>query len=93
MDNFRKTEGFGFKGFSKLKTGQDKGHRYQFVKLIETLKNGGAPLIPLEEIVNVTLASFAAIESLKTGVWVDVVLESHSATSQVRENVEEALAI
>jgi predicted dehydrogenase/threonine dehydrogenase-like Zn-dependent dehydrogenase len=93
MDNFRKTEGFGFKGFSKLKTGQDKGHRYQFVKLIETLKNGGAPLIPLEEIVNVTLASFAAIESLKTGVWVDVVLEPHSATSQVREHVEEALAI
>ena len=26
MDNFRKTTGFGFKGFSKLKTSQDKGH-------------------------------------------------------------------
>ncbi|MER2998500.1 bi-domain-containing oxidoreductase [Pontibacter populi] len=72
MDNFRKTEGFGFKGFSKLKTGQDKGHAAQFKKLIESLKLGGEPLIPMYELVNITLASFAAINSLKTGNWVDV---------------------
>lgn len=70
MDNFRKTEGFGFKGFSKLKTGQDKGHKNQFNKLINTLKAGGEPLMPFDDIVNVTLASFAAIKSLKAGGWV-----------------------
>ncbi|WP_317164217.1 Gfo/Idh/MocA family protein [Pontibacter pudoricolor] len=72
MDNFRKTEGYGFKGFSKLKTGQDKGHAAQFKKLIESLKQGGAPLIPFSELINVTLASFAAINSLKVGEWVEV---------------------
>jgi predicted dehydrogenase/threonine dehydrogenase-like Zn-dependent dehydrogenase len=72
MDNFRKTEGFGTSGFSKLKTSLDKGHKAQFVKLVETIQNGGTPLIPLDEIINTTKASFAAVESLKTNAWVDV---------------------
>lgn len=72
MDNFRKTEGFGTKGFSKLKTSLDKGHKNQFTRLIERTKNGGDALISLDEIVNTTKVSFAAIESLKTGSWIDV---------------------
>lgn len=72
MDNFRKTEGFGTKGFSKLKTSLDKGHKNQFHSLIKKVKDGGNPLIPLEEIINTTKASFAAIESLKTKTWVDI---------------------
>jgi hypothetical protein len=36
------------------------------------LSNGGASLIPFDELVNTTKASFAAIESLKEGRWVDV---------------------
>ncbi|WP_430399253.1 bi-domain-containing oxidoreductase [Flavobacterium sp.] len=72
MDNFRKTEGFGFKGFSKLKTKLDKGHKNQFHKLITQTKNGGSALIPFDEIVNTTKASFAAIESLKTNQWIEL---------------------
>jgi predicted dehydrogenase/threonine dehydrogenase-like Zn-dependent dehydrogenase len=72
MDNFRKTEGFGFKGFSKLKTKLDKGHKNQFHKLINQTKKGGQALIPFEEIVNTTKASFAAIESLKTNKWIQL---------------------
>jgi predicted dehydrogenase/threonine dehydrogenase-like Zn-dependent dehydrogenase len=72
MDNFRKTEGFGFKGFSKLKTKLDKGHKNQFHKLISQTKKGGEALIPFEEIVNTTKASFAAIESLKTNKWIQL---------------------
>lgn len=71
-DNFRITEGFGFKGFSKLKTTIDKGHAAQFRLLAERVKQGGAALIPFDEILNTTLASFAAIESLVTGKWVSV---------------------
>lgn len=70
MDNFRKTEGFGFKGFSKLKTSLDKGHKNQFHSLISRIQNGGAPLISMEDLINTSKASFAAIESLKTGSWV-----------------------
>jgi predicted dehydrogenase/threonine dehydrogenase-like Zn-dependent dehydrogenase len=72
MDNFRKTEGFGFKGFSKLKTKLDKGHKKQFDKLISQTKNGGTALIPFEEIVNTSKASIAAIESLKNKQWIEL---------------------
>ena len=72
MDNFRKTEGFGTKSFSKLKTSLDKGHKAQFTRLIERVKSGGAPLIPMDELINTTRASFAAIESLKTNSWVGI---------------------
>lgn len=72
MDNFRKTEGYGFKGFSKLKTKLDKGHKNQFGLLVDKIKTGGEPLIPIEELINTTEASFAAIESLKAGKWVEI---------------------
>jgi predicted dehydrogenase/threonine dehydrogenase-like Zn-dependent dehydrogenase len=72
IDNFRQTFGYGFKGFSKLKTGLDKGHKNQFAELIHRLKTGGGPLIPFDEIINTTKASFAAIESLKNNSWVEI---------------------
>jgi predicted dehydrogenase/threonine dehydrogenase-like Zn-dependent dehydrogenase len=71
-DNFRVTEGYGFKNFSKLKTTIDKGHAEQFRLLVERVQKGGSALIPLDEIVNTTLASFAAIESLLTRQWVTI---------------------
>lgn len=72
MDNFRKTEGFGAKGFRNLKTKIDKGHKIQFHEYIRRIKEGGEPLISINEIVNVTKASFAAIESLKEKKWIDL---------------------
>lgn len=72
MDNFIKTQGYGIKGFSKLKTKLDKGHKTQFKELVDKLKEGAVDLIPYEELINVTKASFAAIESLKQGAWVNV---------------------
>ena len=72
LNNWRTLRGFGFKGFSRLKRKQDKGHSEQFRLLVERLKSGGSALIPYEEIINATRASFAAIESLKEGRWVEV---------------------
>lgn len=72
IDNFRKTTGYGFKGFSTLKTSLDKGHKSQFAELIRRVKTGGEPLIPFDEIVNTTKASFAAIQSLRENAWVKV---------------------
>ncbi len=72
MDNWRTLKGYGIKGFSKTSAGQDKGHRAQFALLTNRVKNGGEPLIPFSEIVNTTRASFAAIQSLKEGRWVDL---------------------
>jgi len=72
MDNFRITKGYGAKGFRDLKTKIDKGHKNQFHEYIKRIKEGGEPLIPMNEIVNVTKASFAAIQSLKEKRWIDV---------------------
>jgi predicted dehydrogenase len=72
IDNFRQSTGFGFKGFSKLKTGLDKGHKNEFILLMNRVKSGGPPLIPFDEIVNTTKASFAAIESLKYKKWIEI---------------------
>jgi predicted dehydrogenase/threonine dehydrogenase-like Zn-dependent dehydrogenase len=72
LDNWRSLKGFGVRGFRSAKSAQDKGHFNQFNELINTLKVGGDALIPLESIVNTTKASFAAIESLKQGKWVEI---------------------
>jgi predicted dehydrogenase len=68
MDNFRKTIGYGFRNFRKLKTWrQDKGHAAEFAKFIDRVVTGGPPLIALDELVNVTLASFAAVTAAREG--------------------------
>ena len=72
LDNWRKLEGFGVKGFSKMKGSMDKGQKDEFRMLNERLQNGGEPLIPFESIVNTTKASFAAIQSLKENRWIEI---------------------
>lgn len=72
LDNFRKMQGFGFKGFNSMSSAQDKGHANQFSKLLATVTNGGTAIIPFDELVNTTRASFAAIESLSTGNWIKI---------------------
>ncbi len=72
LDNWRKLEGFGIKGFSKMKGSMDKGQKDEFRMLNERLQNGGEALIPFESIVNTTKASFAAIQSLKEKKWIEI---------------------
>lgn len=89
LDNWRSLKAYGIKGFSKMKTKQDKGHKAQFELLVNSLKQGGKAIVPFEETFNTTLASFAAIESLKQGKWVD--LDSMRAKGQKLSNAEAEL--
>ncbi len=50
----------------------DKGHKAQFTALIRSVQQGGNSLIPFDEIVNTSNASFAAIESMKRREWIAV---------------------
>jgi predicted dehydrogenase len=62
LENFRRLRGFGWKGFSRLATlRQDKGHAAELAAFIDCVTKGGDPLIPLDQLVNVTRASFAAV--------------------------------
>ncbi len=61
LENFRRLTGWGFEGFRKLRTWrQDKGHAAEFAAYVEGLRTGRPALIALDDLVNVTLASFAA---------------------------------
>lgn len=67
LENFRQVRGFDFRGFKIFRTRrQDKGHNQEVAEFIRCVENGGNALIPFNELVNVTMASFAAVESAKT---------------------------
>jgi hypothetical protein len=72
VDNFRKLEGYGFKGFSSQSGKQDKGHKNQFEAYTAFLQNGGEPIIPFTQIINSTKATFAAVEAFVSGQRIDI---------------------
>lgn len=72
LDNFRRTTAYGFRNFSGLKTSLDKGHKNQFHSVVKKVQQGGEPLISFESLINTSLASFGAIESLKERNWIDL---------------------
>lgn len=72
IENWHVSKTYGFTNYGGYKSSQDKGHHRQFALLMESIRKGGTSLIPFESLVNTTMASFAAIESLKTGHWVKV---------------------
>ena len=71
IDNWRTLMGYDIKGFSKMKTRLDKGSKRQYQLFVDSL-NTGHSIIPFQEIVNTTKASFAAIRSLKEQRWISV---------------------
>jgi predicted dehydrogenase len=74
LDNWRKLEAFGFNGFTSMKSRMDKGHDTQFELLANQILSKGDALIPIQSLVNTTLASFAALESMIIKSWVSVEL-------------------
>lgn len=73
MDNYRVTSGYGFKSFPKLRTiRQDKGHKAEFAAFIDAIQSGGTSPIPFSQLVNVTRASFAAVQSANENRHIDI---------------------
>lgn len=65
LDNFRKLRGWGWKGFSGFKTWrQDKGVAVMVEKFTAIVSDGGMPLIPIEEILEVSRISIELANSL-----------------------------
>ncbi len=72
LDNYTKTTAFGVKNFKSMRSRLDKGHRNQFKRLIENIRLGHGPLISLDQIINVSKTSLAALESLRSNKWINV---------------------
>jgi predicted dehydrogenase len=66
LDNFRRLTGYGWKGFREDRLWrQDKGHAAEIASFVASVEKGGEPLIPFEEIVEVTRTTFQIAESLR----------------------------
>jgi predicted dehydrogenase len=64
IENFRFTRGYGFQGFKKYSSRrQDKGHEAAINAFVKGISVGGSQIIPFDELVNVSLATFSSIKS------------------------------
>ena len=73
LNNFRSVEAYGCGRGARLKLKkQDKGHNDEVKQFLSAITEGKASPIPFDEIINVTLATFAAVQSAKDGVSVNV---------------------
>ena len=66
LDDFRKLELVHDGRRKTVKTAQDKGWKDEWVAFAKAIREGGGPPIPYEQLVGVTEASFAAVESLRS---------------------------
>jgi predicted dehydrogenase/threonine dehydrogenase-like Zn-dependent dehydrogenase len=63
LDNFKTLRGYNWPGFKKKTLSrQDKGHTAEITTFVQQIVNGGKLLIPWEELQEVTLATFLAVE-------------------------------
>ncbi|MBI4733195.1 MAG: bi-domain-containing oxidoreductase [Chloroflexi bacterium] len=67
LDDFRALEMVHDGRRTLIKKAQDKGWRDEWAAFARAIRDGGQPPIPYEQLVGVTRATFAAIESLRTG--------------------------
>ncbi|BCG63748.1 MAG: dehydrogenase [Methyloprofundus sp.] len=66
LDNFRKLTGFGWPGFTKLKTSkQDKGQQACAAAFVAAIENGGESPIPFAELLEVAHATFDVVDILE----------------------------
>jgi len=68
LKDFRELEIYGTgKPFKKKLLSQDKGQKNEVKAFVDSILNGGPPVIPFEEIINTTEMTFGIIESLRAG--------------------------
>jgi len=65
LDDFRKLEMIHDGKRKTVKSAQDKGWKDEWVTFAQAIREGGEPPIPYEQLVGVTKASFAAVESIR----------------------------
>lgn len=66
LDDFRRLETVhnGQRKTVQARLGQDKGHRDSWTSFLQAVKAGSTPPIPYDQLIGVTRATFAAVESL-----------------------------
>ena len=67
LDNFRRMSAVGWKKFRRMNLWQqDKGHVAEVRAFLDAIASGGPPPIPIEELAEVTQATFDAVQAAET---------------------------
>ncbi len=70
LNNFQRLTGYGFPSFKHFKTfTMDKGHRQEIAEFLDHVVLGGSLLIPINEMIEVTLSSIASVEAAFEHRW------------------------
>jgi predicted dehydrogenase len=74
LDDFRSLEMVrdGRRKVAKSTLRQDKGHFGEWQAFVKAIRAGGQPPIPYEQLIGVTKATFASVESLRTDQTVNI---------------------
>ena len=76
LNDFKQLDIYGSgKPYRKKLLNQNKGQKAMVRQFINTVKDGGDPLVPASEIFGVTRATFAVLESIKSRRCVELTLE------------------
>jgi predicted dehydrogenase len=67
LDDYRHVELYGASGCRRHGRRQDKGHRKEVIAFVEAAR-AGSPPVALEAVANTSLASLAAVESMRTAL-------------------------
>lgn len=72
LDDFRRLEMVENGNRKVIKDAQDKGWRNEMIAFAKAIQEGGQPPIPYEQLIGVTKATFAAVESLRENRSIDI---------------------
>jgi len=74
LDDFRELQMIrdGKRAVAKSRLRVDKGHRGEWEALSAVIRSGGPSPIPVNDLINSTLVTFALIRSATNGTWIDV---------------------
>jgi predicted dehydrogenase/threonine dehydrogenase-like Zn-dependent dehydrogenase len=72
LDDFRKLEMVENGKWKVVKAAQDKGWKNEWIAFAKSIREGGQPPIPYEQLIGVTRATFAAVESLRKKQSIDI---------------------
>jgi predicted dehydrogenase len=72
LDDFRRLETVRDGKRKEERMAQDKGFTNEWKAFAKSIREGGAPPIPYEQLIGVTRATFAAVESIRTGKIISI---------------------
>ena len=72
LDDYVKTYSFSSKSSKIFTSKKDKGHKNILQKYINNIKSSDKPIIPLDEIINVSKAAIYSVKSFQEKNWIDL---------------------